>query len=144
MANNDDFVSEEFLQLIIAQTALDTSSKKPNKMKDCGMYFEDHSSMCFYLCLYQSIKDHVDGFIQNPLDIKKLVFGLDDFINNSNLKGQKVKPDEIRTICEILAIQVHVYSPNGNDPYFCDKYGSTGNIVNMWLADGHYQIILEF
>jgi hypothetical protein len=143
--NNSDYVSEEFLQMIIAQTGMDSSSKKPVELKDCGIMYQDHSSMCFYLCVFDAIRNTVDSsFIQNALDLKKFVFGLEDFTRNANLKGQKVTIDEIKIVCEILNLRIYVYSPNGNDPYFCDQYGSTGQLVNLWLSDGHYQRIIRF
>ena len=97
------------------------------------------------MCLYDSIRDIIDSsFISGSLYLKKLVFELDDFERNESLKHQKAKPEQIQIICEILEIQIHVYSTNGNDPYFCDKYSNRGLIVNLWLADGHYQIIIKF
>jgi len=57
-----------------------------------------------------------------------------------------IKFEEIEPLCDILGIQIHIYSANLIDPegdYICEKYGKSGNVVQLWLNEQHYQLILE-
>jgi len=69
--NNEDFVNDDMLDLLMSQWSLEHQIKKPKSLKDMGAIEGEHTSMCFYLCVFEAIKDTIDPSIaQSATDLK--------------------------------------------------------------------------